>query len=315
MQEVNKRPLYTESFESFYDFVPDSRSAYISGVTEESRSAHSPEWEERAKGVEFIPVIDQQAASVTVRQAGMDWVFPLRSRRSLIDFWARVSSQLVYLDYTGLPHHIWAPLIQSGLAAGKTIRAVYVEPAEYRRSDTPREGEIFDLSERITGIAPIPGFASLQEPREEFVFVPLLGFEGTRLAFLLEQVQPPGGKIIPVIGVPGFRPEYPFFTYIGNRPALSSTKAWRDVRFAKANCPFSLFYVLEEIAQRWQNHVIKIAPIGTKPHALGAVLFALAFGSIVELVYDHPIRKEKRTEGSDRVHVYHVSSLQLGRIL
>jgi hypothetical protein len=313
MQAVNKRPVYTESFASFQEFFPEPRSAYVSGVSVEFRSAHPPEWEKRATQVVFFSVVDQSPSSLTMRMGVGDHVVQLRSRRSLIDLWSRVGPQVVYIDYTGLAHHIWAPLVQSALSAGKTVRAVYVEPESYRKSDTPREGEIFDLSERITGVAPIPGFASLKEATEAFVFIPLLGFEGTRLAFLIEQVQPPGGKIIPVVGVPGFRPEYPFHTYLGNRPVLDATKAWHNVHFAKANCPFSVFYVLEEIAQKWQNHVLKIAPIGTKPHALGAVLFALASGRNVELVYDHPIRKEHRTEGADRVHIYHISSLQLAR--
>jgi hypothetical protein len=311
MQAVSKRPLYTETFETFDEFVPEPNSAYFSGVSVEFRSAHSPEWENRAPDVKFISIVGQDSAAVTVRLGASDQTIPLRSKRSLIDLWAAVAPETVYIDYTGLAHHVWAPLIQSALAVGKTVRAVYVEPESYRRSETPREGEIFDLSERISGLAPIPGFASLQEPTEAFVFVPLLGFEGTRLAFLVEQIQPSGGKMIPVVGVPGFRPEYPFHTYLGNRPVLDATKAWHNVQFAQANCPFSVFYILEEIAQKWGDHVLKIAPIGTKPHALGAILFALASRANVELVYDHPIRKEHRTEGADRVHVYHISSLQL----
>jgi hypothetical protein len=54
---------------------------------------------------------------------------------------------------------------------------------------------------------------------------------------------------------------------------------------------------------------LQIAPIGTKPHALGAVLFCLSRPRSVELVYDHPIRKLGRTTGASRLLVYDVSSL------
>jgi hypothetical protein len=217
--------------------------------------------------------------------------------------------QVFYLDITGLSHHIWAPLLRSAVDVVQSVRILYVEPLDYRLSANPTEAEIFDLSDKITGIAPIPGFACLSEAEEENTcFIPLLGFEGTRFAYVLEQVQPIGRNIIPVIGLPGFRPEFPFFTYLGNKLPLTRSRSWTSVRFATANCPFSLFYELESIASLYPKALLQIAPIGTKPHALGAVLFALATARQVELVYDHPIRKPRRTTGAARVLVYHVSS-------
>ena len=57
---------------------------------------------------------------------------------------------------------------------------------------------------------------------------------------------------------------------------------------------------------------MKIAMVGTKPHALGAVLFALTNPARAELIYDHPIRKPGRTGGSDRLLVYHVGAIASG---
>jgi hypothetical protein len=95
---------------------------------------------------------------------------------------------------------------------------VYVEPGDYRFSASPTDVTLFDLSEKIEGISPLPGFVTLSSrPGPEALFVPLLGFEGARLAFMLEAVQPKRENIVPIIGVPGFRPEYPFYTYLGNR--------------------------------------------------------------------------------------------------
>jgi hypothetical protein len=78
--------------------------------------------------------------------------------------------------------------------------------------------------------------------------------------------------------------------------------------YARANCPFSVWYLLQDIAKAWPGKVLKVAPIGTKPHALGAVLFWATSPDIVELVYDHPVRKEKRTSGAWRTSVYHVTA-------
>jgi hypothetical protein len=310
---MRDQPLLTETH-ALESFVPEQGSAYVFATSVEQRSELSEDWQARATDVHFVR-IDSQEPSAFGFGSHPEASVHLRSREQLQRFWANIPTDTIYLDITGLAHHVWAPLLRSGLAAKRRFMVVYVEPGDYTFSSTPTEGEIFDLSERITGISPIPGFASLTEPSDEdFCFVPLLGFEGTRLAYVLENVQPPGGKIVPIIGVPGFRPEYPFYTYHGNRPPLFDTKAWRNVRFAKANCPFSLFYVLQDIARDYPRDVMKIAPIGTKPHALGAVLYTLASSKPVELVYDHPIRKATRTSGAGRLLLYHVSVLPVASL-
>ena len=196
----------------------------------------------------------------------------------------------------------------------KRVDVVYAEPRSYSFSKTPTEAEIFDLSTQIRDIAPIPGFSSLSEPSGEdsVVFVPLLGFEGRRLAYIFEKVQPPNNLTIPIIGVPGFRMEYPFYTYLGNRNILSISKINIRVRYAVANSASDVFYQLNEISENYPNHLMKVAPIGTKPHALGAILFALNSKKPVELIYDHPIRKQRRTEGSGNILVYNVNCVFSG---
>lgn len=219
------------------------------------------------------------------------------------------SGETVYLDITGFGHHIWAPLLKSALQAKSDVRVVYVEPTNYAVSTSPTDGERFELSEQLDGIAPIPGFASLSYATDkEFHLVALLGFEGTRFSYLLEQIQPERGNVTPVIGVPGFRPEYPFYSYEGNGQALYDSHSWPEVRYAVANCPFQTFQLLRKLRTHHLPQTVKVAPIGTKPHALGAVLFAIRDGD-VELVYDHPVKTAKRTVGASRALVYHVSAL------
>ena len=312
MREVPSRPLFTETFGSIDEFRPAEGSAYFYGTSAEERSAHSPEWEARTSDVTFVRVVGQEPTAIEVEDGGGQRVLPLRGLSTLRDYLLGFQVDTIYVDITGLAHNVWAPLVRAALVAGKTLKAVYVEPSEYRRSTTPTEGELFALTERIGGVAPLPGFASLVRPDEDFVFVPLLGFEGARLRYVVEQVQPTGDKMVPVVGVPGFRPEYPFHAYLGNRGVLENTRAWRNVQFARANCPFSLYFVLQDISRQWPDGAIKIAPIGTKPHALGAVLFFLLSARPVELVYDHPARRAQRTRGSSRVCLYHISSLHFG---
>ncbi len=310
MVAIRDRPILTDVYQGLGEFVPQPGSAYIYGTSAEKRSAHSSTWEQQAADVGFFPVLQQEDETVEIEVMGSPRLLALRSGRQLSDFWLKTDVRAAYLDITGLAHHIWAPLLRSALSTIDVVRVVYVEPQDYTYSSFPTEGEIFDLSEKIKGIAPIPGFASLRESREaDICFVPLLGFEGPRLAYLLESVQPPRDRIVPIVGVPGFRPEYPFHTYQGNRLPLIQNLSWKNVRFAIANCPFSLFYTLQDIAASYAGNLMKIAPIGTKPHALGAVLYAMTATQPVELVYDHPIRKATRTTGSARALIYHVSAL------
>jgi hypothetical protein len=308
---IKNRPIFTDVYEGPDSFCPGVNSVYIYGTSIEERSEHSEQWERSCADVLFVSITQQAESEFRYTLSGNGRTVRLRSGSDFREFWRQFNRPTAYVDITGLEHHVWAPLLKWALNLGIQLFAVYMEPVTYRRSHLSREGDIFDLSERIKGLAPLPGFASLDDARgeEDVTFVALLGFEGGRFKYCLEQVQPPFGKIIPVVGAPGFRPEYPFYTYDGNRPALEETGAWKNVRFARANCPFSLYYLLEDIAASNPKDLIKVVLIGTKPHAMGAVLFSILSGRSVELVYDNPIRKASRTEGKGRVFLYHLSAM------
>jgi hypothetical protein len=306
MVAISSKPLLTHLYSGVNTFVPAPDSYYVHGVDGEERNAHSAKWEANAGGVTFVRIDDQRSSRFSYTIGAEKGEVQVRSSSQVVAFTSKMSSKQLYVDITGLSHHVWAPLLKAIIGTRSQVKVVYVEPSGYRFSVRPTEGDIFDLSEKINGISPLPGFTVLEDNEDDVCFVPLLGFEGPRFAYVLEQVQPPGERIFPVIGIPGFRIQYPFYTYEGNRPALKDTQSWKEVRFAAANCPFSLIYLLRDIADEQPNATIKIAPIGTKPHALGAVLFTLQSNRRVEIVYDHPVRKKERTEGTDRLLVYDV---------
>lgn len=310
MRELKREPILTDTFESVSLFTPIAGSAYIYRVSNEDRSGHTGQWRQSCKDVQFVEVTTESVSGFQV--SGVDQEFFLRSAASLSRLLAPLGTgRVLYVDITGLSHPTWASLIRAAIAARMEVRAVYVEPYRYKRSAAPLEGQIYDLSARIAGISPMPGFATISTT-DESVFVPLLGFEGARFRHVIEQVQPSHERIVPVVGIPGFKPWYVFETYMGNRAALEETSAWHHVEFVPANCPFSCFYLLQELARRHPNSTLKVAMIGTKPHALGAVMFALTSPSRIELIYDNPIRKEGRTDGLDRLLVYHVGAIAAG---
>ena len=312
------KPILTRLHQGWNSFVLESGSTYIHGTSVEERSIHPKAWEQAAIDVDFISFAPVESttgpdfSNCNIEAHGKTRTIPLRSGEQLRAFFLDLESEMVYLDITGLPHHIWAPLIRAAMSTPVKVSGVYVEPRSYSFSPTPTEAEIFDLSEAIHGIHPLPGFGVLSEPEDEdsVLFVPFLGFEGHRLAYVLEQIQPPGRKIFPVVGVPGFMPVFPFHTYLGNRNILGRSNLHTQVRHIMANSAVDAFYLLQEISRDYPQDMLKVAPIGTKPHALGAVLFALWDERSVEIVYDHPIRKPNRTIGSANILVYDIDHLR-----
>jgi hypothetical protein len=306
--KLNDRPLYTDEFTDPALFLPEPYSSYIFGVTPEKRSEFALQLQARANEVEFVEL--READHFVVETGSSEPLrIPLRRKAVVAEFLASIKGSPVYLDITGLSHSTWAPLVRVCLEMGRDLRVVYLEPRTYTRNEAPRPGEVFDLSEKIDGIEPIPLFAKLDDsPDEKICFVPLLGFEGARFAHMLEEVQPPQRKTFPVIGVPGFQPQYPFDAMLGNAGALERSGADRQIRFAKSNCPFSLYYLLEEIAGANQADQIKLGLTGTKPHALGAILFAIANPQSTEIVYDHAKRKTGRTTGMSQCLIFGVSA-------
>ena len=310
MNSAIANPVFSRTYGDLGGLEFEDNSLYITGVSDEERSRHTLAWESRCSEVTFAHVLTSADNEMTVSVGSQDILVQLRSFNSMSRFLGGHGCGTIYLDITGLEHSVWAPLLRVIRQLNGKAFCVYVEPGDYRPSSDPTEATIFDLSERIKGISPLPGFVSFGEPRDhDALFVPILGFEGARFTFALEAVQPDRRMIFPVIGVPGFRPEYPFYTYHGNRVPLEDTKAWQNVRYVPANCPFSVYYLLEQLARDSSCQFMKIAAIGTKPHALGAVLYYLDYPSTTELIYDHPIRKSGRTAGVSRMCVYDLSLL------
>lgn len=307
-------PLLTNTVRQSEFAVPDG-SLYIFGSSSEQRAAISSSWHAEAvgRGVVFVEATEAEGRSaVDIDSTAGKHRIGLRSPDALFAALDVGAAGRIYLDITGLAHHIWASLLIAIMRAGadRHLTVIYVEPAEYTPSADPIRGALYDLSERIEGIAALPGLAFLRDSSDfagECV-IPMLGFEGARLAHVLEHTQPSGDSVFPIIGVPGFRIDYPFVTYDGNFEELDSRRLWHAVRFATANCPFSGYFALRAIAEQRPRHLLRIAPIGTKPHGLGAVLFALSRPSHTEIVYDHPVRKAGRTSGSARVCIYDVGS-------
>ena len=304
-------PLLTRTHCNWSALELPVESCYIYARSSEARSVHPSLWEQKHNRCRFIEIVEQQPFRFSVAIDGSKQDILIRSNASLSDLLSKLGSARLFVNITGLEHHIWASLLRVIIDEARPVSAIYVEPEQYKYSSNPTEGRLFDLTDKFTEISSFPGFTRLQGNNDESktCFVPLLGFEGNRLAHAIEKIDPPVEKIFPVVGAPGFRADFPFYTYIGNRPSLSKDGLWKNVRFAIANSPISAMERLRAIEQEYPDHLLKVAPLGTRPHALGAVLFALNRGPGVELVYDNPTPATQRSDGAGNILVYDVTSM------
>ncbi len=218
---------------------------------------------------------------------------------------ALLSYPRLLIDISGLQHSVWAPLLKNAYINKVRTRVLYAEPESYKLHPSPASATLFDLSIKFDGLEPLAGFARLSGPKDETkcLFVAMLWFEGNRPERLVMQVDPLP-KVIPVIGVPGFQLEFPAFTVACNRVLLSEYNAHSEVRYARASCPFEAYDILRSIRKEYPDHYMFLAPVGTKPHALGTILFAIANPNTTEVMFDHPVRKAGRTKGVGVIHIY-----------
>ncbi|MBK8940864.1 MAG: hypothetical protein IPM79_25410 [Polyangiaceae bacterium] len=137
------------------------------------------------------------------------------------------------------------------------------------------------------------------------MFVPLLGFEGSRPRLVHSELD--ASLVAPIVGLPGFRMEFPAVAVACNQSYLDEVNGYGQLRYARSSCPFDVYSTLAQITRDLDADHLQVAPLGTKPQALGAFLFALRREDIAEIVYDHPIRRANRTEGIGTTHLYNVS--------
>lgn len=298
---INSDYKYTKVSNTIEEITPLDGSTYLYGYSTEDRSHEVDSLISRFPEVHFIEIILTEDKDI-VTNGDRSERYNLRSSKDIGSLISKYKSKLIYIDVTGLNTRVAASLLNNSIRLSKDdyladIRVIYAEPNSYKIQMFKSASVLNDLSEKIDGIEPLPGIASIIPDEEDMIFVACLGFEGGRFTHIVESIQPPDDNIIPVVGVPGYRIEYPFVAIWGNRQPLEATKSWQNMEFAAANSLVDVYLLLKRILEEHPKSKLKIAPIGTKPHAIGAILFAIKNPNKVEIVYDNPKRKTQRTQG------------------
>ena len=180
------------------------------------------------------------------------------------------------------------------------VNIVYAEPASYKRAT---EADQFALSEIIKGYRPIPHsiIDLTSDELESGVF--FLGFESERLDRALEEHQMISSKDIKVVfGLPAFHPGWELNSIIPHLPRLEEQRNLQ-IAYCSANDPEAAFECLENTRNSLGvGKRMFVAPIGTKPCGIASAVFASVYPDQVGLLFDHPRKKAKRSEGANHWH-------------
>ena len=305
MTQLPSPATNTLRFTQLSDSDIDIDETIISSEKSEENRGIQPLWSELAKAnpERVIWIRRANKESIYVRRGTENEThISLRDEQSIANFFSR---KKFLIDVTGLTNDVWAPLFKSIYERKIPIRVLYTEPETYKPHPSPASTGTFDLSVTFEGLSPLPGFARLSGPEneEKCLFIATLGFEGNRPEYLVAQLDPTP-KVIPIVGAPGFQLEYPTFTVGCNRFFLDEYHAHPEMRYARASCPFDIFHSLRAIHNEYPEHYLYLALVGTKPHAIGSILFAIKHPEITEIMFDYPIKKDGRTSGMGIIHIY-----------
>ncbi len=186
---------------------------------------------------------------------------------------------------------------------------LYVEPEGYRNPGSRGllNRRDFELSSDVPGYRAVPGNAILLGDRIQNRGVFFLGYEEARLRRAFEELQMirPESSVV-AFGVPAFRPGWEMDSIANNIGVIREHNIRGGVYFCGAENPSAVVDLLNDLHVGLSTgERLFVAPIGTKPHGIGAALFASAH-SDVGIIYDHPRRTQGRSSRIAHWHLYSV---------
>jgi hypothetical protein len=174
-----------------------------------------------------------------------------------------------------------------------SVDAFYTEPMSYR---IPK-GLIRSYRKSLGSLSvmEVPGFPGRNTGRTKNALIVTLGFDGELSTFISDEVTP--DLILLINGFPAYSPKFKDISLINNERLLNYSGMLENISYSRASNPFDLFNLLVRLQEKHPDTFFNIAPLGPKPMALGACLFALTDNSI-RVVY--PMPEKYATVTTDR---------------
>jgi hypothetical protein len=190
----------------------------------------------------------------------------------------------------------------------RQIEMVYVEPENYTRRQPG--GDQFALSETRLGYQPIPRSVVDLSSDDLEAGVFFLGFESERLERALEEHQMIADKEVKVVfGVPAYQPGWELDSIVPHLQTLQTARL--EVDYCSASDPEAAFECLDRTRRSLGvGKRMFVAPIGPKPCGIAAAVFASIYPQQAGLLFDHPQRSPRRSDGVMVWHRYSVRFLK-----
>lgn len=242
---------------------------------------------------------------------------------SYLDFFKNISNSSIVIESTTLNVIDILFILKAIKHIPKIINIIilYIEPYEYNfKKSTLMEYDDFNLSSKLKDFPPVPGFTIYTRPYDEdedegedekdnTELIAFLGFERARLGQIFNADD--GGtysKFTPIIPLPGFRPGWENRTLNSHLKFFSSSYNFDKLLYVSANNPFQAYNILEEYSKTRKK--FRVAPIGTKPNAIGCAIFLLNndINNNIEsgVLFDFPVKIHKRSSGIGKIHIYNL---------
>lgn len=228
----------------------------------------------------------------------------------LSDFFKGLKATSVLIETTtlGFVEILYIVSALNDCSSISCINFLYIEPEHYNEIDSVENPlpHNFALSKSLGQLIPLPGFTK-NFARKNFSthLIAFLGFEASRLGRVLEDDEGAAiSKFSVGIGIPAFVPGWENHTMDCNVEYLDHPRR-QDITFFSANNPQTAFESIAEVSQSLNdNERILIAPFGTKPAGIGAILYAVSNPDMCGIIYDHPLRQKDRSKGVGRCHMF-----------
>lgn len=149
----------------------------------------------------------------------------------------------------------------------KTIDIAYSIPFEYEFSAEPFTSYRSYYGNLKTN--DLLGYGGITDGASHTQMIVFLGFEGVLSSKVTEDIQ--YDELILVNNLPSFFPKYKDISVINNYDLLTTQRG--KLLYVPANNPFETYNFLDQVLE--QNERACVAPLSTKPVALGVCLYAL----------------------------------------
>lgn len=233
-------------------------------------------------------------------------IFELRNSSEL-----NYSDKKILIDATSLPFPEIIHLFRVMDENNHDFDVIYVQPDSYReeKANTNIENvRSFSLSDDILAAQQLPPFVNYSFNTTLFV---CLGFEGHRFGALVHSEEIDTRNLTCLVGVPAFKAGWENKSLSNNYKIMMDLRTNSDVSYkhAPANDPLGVYEEIKKAytSSKYQKRGFCMAPIGTKPSAIAVAQFAVNKSDVVVL-YDFVQKKQKRSIGTDTVHVWRYRS-------